>query len=139
MELRSEVVRSDRVHIEDCGAVLIVTASGVFNLDASLDAMARVRLAIADSPARAVLVDMRAAALTIGAAQYVTLVRVALERPIRKPIAFVVGPGLMRFGDAYRVLMGRWGLSRRFFPSISPAVRWIGRSALREQGPDLLG
>lgn len=139
MELRTEVVRSDRIHIEDCGTILIVTASGAFGLDECLSAMARVRLALADSQARAVLLDMRAAALTIGPGQYVSLVQAAIERPIRKPIAFVVGPGLIRFGDAYRLLMGRWGLSRRFFPSTAPAVRWLGKSASRSQQPDLLG
>lgn len=138
MELRTQPLRSDRVHIADCGSILIATASGLLGLAECLQVMARVRETLADSPARAVLIDLRAAALTIGPPEYVTVVKVALERPVRKPIAFVVGPGLIRFGDAHRVLMARRGLARRLFPSIAPALRWLGRPELRAPGPDLL-
>lgn len=142
MELRTEVVRSDRIHIEDCGTVLIVTASGPFGLDECLRAMTRVRQAMADSPARAILVDLRGAALTIATSEYFELVRAALDRPIRHPIAFVVGPWLMLIADAHRLLMGRRGLCRRFFPSLGPALRFLGslrRCEPEPRRPDLLG
>lgn len=139
MQLKSEVVRSDRVHIEDAGAMIIVTASGLFSLSACLDATARLRRALADSPASGVLIDLRAAALTIGPAEYLELLRAALARPIRRPVALVVGPGLMRFGDAHCLLMGRRGLARRFFPSMAPALRWLGSRRTPPRSADLLG
>lgn len=139
MELENGVARSDSVHIEDAGSLVIVTASGLFGLAACLEAMTRVRSALADGPAAAVLVDLRAAALTIGPVQYLELLRAALTTPVRRPVAFVVGPGLMRFGDAHCLLMGRRGLARRFFPSIGPALRWLGSRRTPQRSADLLG
>lgn len=139
MEIKIRNAASTTVTIEDGGALVVLKVAGVAGPLECLAALDALHRALRQSPARAVLIDCKAAALTLSQADYVDLLRAMLWRPIPHPIAFVAGPWLMHVSSAHEVLVHRRGFSQRFFPETAAALRWIARLRRQPRARDLLG
>lgn len=139
MEIKIRNAASTTVRIEDGGAIMAITVSGVVGSMECIATLDALHHALRKSPARAVLIDCRAAALTLSQAEYVEVLRAMLWRQIPYPVAFVAGPWLMHVSSAHEVLVHRRGLTQRFFQDAPAALRWIARLRRRPPAPDLLG
>lgn len=85
-----------------------------------------------------VVIDIRAAALTVSMPEYVRLLQCFLIAPPRVRVACVFGVQVTRDAAcAHELLMRRRGLEHRGFVSIAAARRWAGRAKPAQLEPDL--
>lgn len=129
---------SDRVRIDIRGSVLCVTMSGVIGYREALSMLWMLRRETQRTTAPALLIDLRACAVTLSPGDYVNVLRAALEKPLAIPIAFVASEWLMSLASVHVKVMRQRGFRRRFFASTACALKWLARPPRTPQDDLLL-
>lgn len=126
MESTTCRVGSDRLRVtQQTDDIITFTVSGLIGLPECMGLVLRMRAACRAMQPRGLLVDMRAAVLTISTPQYVQVFNEALVEPASRRVALVVGAGLMSLARGHETLMARRGLQHRPFSSVPAALRWV--------------